>query len=916
MANVVAINVATGAREDASIMNNHKNHLVCYVLIALWIMLMILIADNVFAACDSPDVELPNSGGCKRNAPNKNTRADSHDWLTDIETLMSGDIDNTGNIKTDRVGPTELDRTADYDFNAGTIEIPNSTSLPGTCDVGDIYMDTNATSGQRLYLCESTNTWALQGGGADTTLSEEQVEDFAGGMLGGTETFVDVTYQDSTNDIDFVVPVKDEDTMSSNSATHLATQQSIKAYVDAEAVSHTDGANCASGEIPLGVDANGAVQGCYQPTEADITDLSHTTNTNANTVCSGTTTYMDGEGNCDDISAVYEGVDSDLAKINESEAITGDWDVGGGTLQIPNSTTLPGTCEVGDMYMDTNATSGQRFYLCESTNTWTIQGDGSGAGGHGNGANCAAGEIPRGVDANGAVEGCYEPTEADITDLAHTTDTNLTEEEVEDFVGGMLGGTETFITATYEDSTNDIDFVVPVKDEDAMGSDSATHLATQQSIKAYVDAQDHSGGATLTEEQVEDFAGSMLGGTETFVSVTYEDSTNDIDFVVPVKDEDAMGSDSATHLATQQSIKAYVDGKDHTDTNLTEEEVEDFVGGMLGGTETFITATYEDSTNDIDFVVPVKDEDAMGSDSATHLATQQSIKAYVDAAAADTSANTICSGTTTYLDGEGNCDDREDFYLTGSQIALGTTTTGSGFKTTIGNSDLANSKHLQLYTTRDYSQGLALEYRFETSGTGANNDILHWTEYWIKDTSGTMRNIGTTYLQCADLDTTDGDNIDCSHKWGSTSNGTTVTHYANLSPAGVWTDHSDASGKDYEGPYLDYWPGGVVAKLKNLTLQRYTAKGIDTTDPYVERHFSPHAEEWHEQFGLGTWSEVPIDPGNIALGFTDEKEITSIAAKDLAGVALAAILELDARVEELEASVVTLVARVAELEAE
>ena len=480
----------------------------------------------------------------------------------------------------------------------------------------------------------------------------------------------------------------------------------------------------------------------------------------------------------------------------------------------------------------------------------------------------------------------------------------------------MLGGTETFITATYEDSTNDIDFVVPVKDEDAMGSDSATHLATQQSIKAYVDAQDHSGGATLTEEQVEDFAGSMLGGTETFVSVTYEDSTNDIDFVVPVKDEDAMGSDSATHLATQQSIKAYVDGKDHTDTNLTEEEVEDFVGGMLGGTETFITATYEDSTNDIDFVVPVKDEDAMGSNSATHLATQQSIKAYVDAAAADTSANTICSGTTTYLDGEGNCDDREDFYLTGSQIALGTTTTGSGFKTTIGNSDLANSKHLQLYTTRDYSQGLALEYRFETSGTGANNDILHWTEYWIKDTSGTMRNIGTTYLQCADLDTTDGDNIDCSHKWGSTSNGTTVTHYANLSPAGVWTDHSDASGKDYEGPYLDYWPGGVVAKLKNLTLQRYTAKGIDTTDPYVERHFSPHAEEWHAQFGLGTWSEVPIDPGNIALGFTDEKEITSIAAKDLAGVALAAILELDARVEELEASVVTLVARVAELEAE
>lgn len=55
--------------------------------------------------------------------------------------------------------------TSKFDFGGGTLEIPNSTSLPGTCAVGDAYMDTNATSGQRLYLCESANTWALQGDG-------------------------------------------------------------------------------------------------------------------------------------------------------------------------------------------------------------------------------------------------------------------------------------------------------------------------------------------------------------------------------------------------------------------------------------------------------------------------------------------------------------------------------------------------------------------------------------------------------------------------------------------------------------------------------------------------------------------------------------------------------------------------------
>ena len=68
-------------------------------------------------------------------------------------------------------------------------------------------------------------------------------------------------------------------------------------------------------------------------------------------------------------------------------------------------------------------------------------------------------------------------------------------------------------------------------------------------------------GATLTQEQVEDYVGGMLDGDETFITVAYDDSDGNIDFTVPVKDEDAMGSDSATHLATQQSIKAYIASK-------------------------------------------------------------------------------------------------------------------------------------------------------------------------------------------------------------------------------------------------------------------------------------------------------------------------------------------------------------------
>jgi hypothetical protein len=80
--------------------------------------------------------------------------------------------------------------------------------------------------------------------------------------------------------------------------------------------------------------------------------------------------------------------------------------------------------------------------------------------GHGNGANCASGNSPLGVDASGAVESCFDVwTEAENTAAGYISAT-LTEEEVEDYVGGMLGGTETLITVDYQDGSNDIDFVV------------------------------------------------------------------------------------------------------------------------------------------------------------------------------------------------------------------------------------------------------------------------------------------------------------------------------------------------------------------------------------------------------------------------------------------------------------------------
>jgi hypothetical protein len=71
---------------------------------------------------------------------------------------------------------------------------------------------------------------------------------------------------------------------------------------------------------------------------------------------------------------------------------------------------------------DCSGVTGEGLMCWDSDDDLLYVGDGAAAGvvGHGNGANCAAGEIPLGVDGDGAVEGCYEPTLNDVEDPTAT----------------------------------------------------------------------------------------------------------------------------------------------------------------------------------------------------------------------------------------------------------------------------------------------------------------------------------------------------------------------------------------------------------------------------------------------------------------------------------------------------------------
>ncbi len=132
-----------------------------------------------------------------------------------------------------------------------------------------------------------------------------------------------------------------------------------------------------------------------------------------------------------------------------------------------------------------------------------------------------------------------------------------------------------------------------ILDEDDMSSNSDTQLATQQSIKAYVDSQitaqdlDLAGDAGTGAVDLDSQSLTIAGGTGLTSTAANQTITLNIDATVAtlsgeqtltnktltspvlntsvsgsaILDEDDMASDSATQLATQQSIKAYVDSQ-------------------------------------------------------------------------------------------------------------------------------------------------------------------------------------------------------------------------------------------------------------------------------------------------------------------------------------------------------------------
>jgi len=231
--------------------------------------------------------------------------------------------------------------------------------------------------------------------------------------------------------------------------------------------------------------------------------------------------------------------------------------------------------------------------------------------------------------------------DTDISSVAGTDTTLASAKAIKTYVDSQVAGkdntdeiTEGSSNLYFTDARADARITNALLDEDNMASDSATKIPSQQSVKAYVDSQ------VATKDALGELSGDTDDVSEGSTNLYFTNARADARITNALKDEDNMASDSATHVPSQQSVKAYVDAQDAAIASDT----------LTLTNKTFDVEATGNSISNIDVadlksgVLDTDISSVSGSDDT--IASAKAIKTYVDAQVATKDALSELSGDT------------------------------------------------------------------------------------------------------------------------------------------------------------------------------------------------------------------------------------------------------------------------------
>ena len=331
------------------------------------------------------------------------------------------------------------------------------------------------------------------------TAVNEAIADKIGGIISATGGAT-ATYNDGADTIVIDVPITDEDNMASNSATAIASQQSIKAYVDSQVTAQDLDVASDSGSIDIDLDSESftIAGGAGIDTSATGTTLTIAgelaTETNAGIATFDGTDFTVSSGDVTVNAERIQDIVGAMVSSNTESGITVAYEDGDGTIDFT----------VGTLNQDTTGNAATATALETARNIHGVSFDGTG--------------------------------NIDLTEV------------IQDTVGAMVSSnTESGITVAYEDGDGTLDFTVGTLNQNTTGS--AATLTTARTIHGV--SFDGSANIDLTEV-VQDTVGAMFtSNTETNIAATYQDGDGTIDLVVG----DTTGnSATATALETARAI--------------------------------------------------------------------------------------------------------------------------------------------------------------------------------------------------------------------------------------------------------------------------------------------------------------------------------------------------------------------------